>query len=555
MIGPLSSAEDAHGSGELGPELHLEVARRCVFEGSFPPWSFPAEFERSDSTSVQKLMKTTTPRIRFPELFFGFVAPIGSDLSETLKTFESELSAKKYKVVTIKVTNIFKILIKYLPPRIPLDESSAYERYNTYIAYGDQLREHFDNDSILAATAIAQIIKKRIRTQKEDSEFVRTAYLIHQFKRKEEIDLLRAVYGRLFFQVSVYSRRGARSNQLSRVFAKGRYASGPQKFKHLAEKIIQQDEHESEQSHGQRVAKIFHDADFIVNRDLKSKITEQVNRFCELIFGSNAISPNKMEYGMFMAKAAALRTLDLSRQVGAAIFTQDAEIISLGSNEVPKAGGGTYWCDEVSDDREHKRGIDSNFQRKRELLTEIIRIISPESNVDDLLQKKEVVDSQFMDALEYGRIVHAEMSAIADAARLGRSTTGAVLFCTTFPCHMCAKHIIAAGVLNVIFLEPYPKSLAFDLHADALEIEGGDRGEFSEYKSVKFDHFYGITPRRYRELFERGERKNDKGEFSGYINENAMPIVDIKFPYYQVLEDDVLRQVGSVMDRILDEDI
>ena len=41
---------------------------------------------------------------------------------------------------------------------------------------------------------------------------------------------------------------------------------------------------------------------------------------------------------MFAAKAAALRTLDLSRQVGAAIFSADGEIISMGSNEVPKAG-------------------------------------------------------------------------------------------------------------------------------------------------------------------------------------------------------------------------
>jgi deoxycytidylate deaminase len=57
-----------------------------------------------------------------------------------------------------------------------------------------------------------------------------------------------------------------------------------------------------------------------------------------------------------------------------------------------------------------------------------------------------------MDALEYGRIIHAEMSAICDAARLGRSIKNAVLFTTTFPCHMCAKHIVAAGITKVVFL-------------------------------------------------------------------------------------------------------
>ncbi len=98
---------------------------------------------------------------------------------------------------------------------------------------------------------------------------------------------------------------------------------------------------------GQRVAKIFHDADFIISVDTeRPSVMEQVTRFCNLIFSSNAISPTKMEYGLFLAKAAALRTLDLSRQVGAAIFSDKGEIIALGSNEVPKAGGRTYWGDD-----------------------------------------------------------------------------------------------------------------------------------------------------------------------------------------------------------------
>jgi deoxycytidylate deaminase len=94
------------------------------------------------------------------------------------------------------------------------------------------------------------------------------------------------------------------------------------------------------------------------------------------------------------------------------------------------------------------------------------------------MKRKEISDSQFMDALEYGRIVHAEMSAISDAARNGRAIKDTVLYSTTFPCHMCAKHIVAAGIAKVIFLEPYPKSLASDLHSDSIEIENSDRGQY-----------------------------------------------------------------------------
>ncbi|MGT2467268.1 deaminase [Mesorhizobium atlanticum] len=219
-------------------------------------------------------------------------------------------------------------------------------------------------------------------------------------------------------------------------------------------------------STGKEVAKIFHDADFIVNKDISNPdVSSQIKRFFELLFSANFHTPSKMEYGMFAAKSAALRTADLSRQVGAAIFSSRGEVIALGSNEVPKAGGGTYWPDEHNDDREFKRGHDSNDARKREILNEILKILDHDASGMTKETKRRLDDAALMDALEYGRIVHAEMSALLDAARIGRSVKDSVLFTTTFPCHMCAKHIVASGVLEVVFLEPYPKSLAARLHA------------------------------------------------------------------------------------------
>jgi deoxycytidylate deaminase len=263
---------------------------------------------------------------------------------------------------------------------------------------------------------------------------------------------------------------------------------------------------------------------------------EQINRFCNLLFGANNISPSKFEYGMFMARAAALRTLDLSRQVGAAIFTEEGEIITLGSNEVPKAGGGTYWTNEPFDDHEWLRGFDSNHQRKKEILSEVAQILKKDFDPEFLIDDKALRDSQFMDALEYGRVIHAEMSAISDAARLGRSVKDGVLFCTTFPCHMCAKYIVSAGLKRVIFLEPYPKSLAADLHSDSISIEGSDRGKYDKFPKVEFAHFYGVSPRRYREMFGRTSRKNDDGTFQHWNGGKEQPYIDIKFPFYVELE-------------------
>lgn len=233
--------------------------------------------------------------------------------------------------------------------------------------------------------------------------------------------------------------------------------------------------------------------------------------------------------------------------MGAAVFSETGEIITLGSNEVPKALGGTYWADEQFDSREFRRGVDSNDQRKKEILSEIVRSLNSGEPSESTSVDRDVKNSQFMDALEYGRIIHAEMSAICDAARLGASVKNATLYCTTFPCHMCAKHIIAAGIKRVVFLEPYPKSLAFDLHADALEIEGSDRGQFSTFPAVKFEHFFGVTPNRYRELFERGKRKTRDGEFLSHIDGQAQPIMDIKFPVYLTLEAQLVEQAGDLM--------
>src|SRR5690349_8629760 len=47
---------------------------------------------------------------------------------------------------------------------------------------------------------------------------------------------------------------------------------------------------------------------------------------------------------------------------------------------------------------------------------------------------------------------------------------GATLFCTTFPCHMCARLIIASGVKAVVLIEPYPKSKTHDLYSDSVEV-------------------------------------------------------------------------------------
>jgi dCMP deaminase len=58
-------------------------------------------------------------------------------------------------------------------------------------------------------------------------------------------------------------------------------------------------------------------------------------------------------------------------------------------------------------------------------------------------------------ALELSTATHAEARLIAQAARDGRSTEGAVMYVTDFPCPPCAKLIAGAGVAKLYFRDGY----------------------------------------------------------------------------------------------------
>ena len=58
---------------------------------------------------------------------------------------------------------------------------------------------------------------------------------------------------------------------------------------------------------------------------------------------------------------------------------------------------------------------------------------------------------------------HAEQNAIIQVARLGISTEGATLYCTHQPCTMCAKMIVNAGIVRVVYEQGYPYPFAVEI--------------------------------------------------------------------------------------------
>ena len=63
--------------------------------------------------------------------------------------------------------------------------------------------------------------------------------------------------------------------------------------------------------------------------------------------------------------------------------------------------------------------------------------------------------------------IQAEQNAIIQAAKLGVSIDGATLYCTHQPCSVCAKMIINAGIVRVVYREGYPDDFARQLLSEA----------------------------------------------------------------------------------------
>ena len=518
-----------------------------------------------------------------PELVFGLVAPIGVDLELVTDVLTETLSEMHYDAEsqTFRLTK----LMREVPLPLALRPKPYVVSIRDRIAYANELRNQL-GDVALAALAVSAIrtfrkekraklasdatstagnitlAETEIRERDEEAPLPNQAYIIRQFKRPEEIALLRSVYGRQFILVSAYLPAETRCRRIAELerLSRGGLCSEVEAH-NLAHEIVAQDSMETMDRHGQNVRDAFPLGDVFIDATSRATCEKTLRRFIHLFFGNNEITPTHDEYGMYMAKSASLRSSDLSRQVGAAIFRSTGEVITLGCNEVPKAGGGTYWSDGKSDGRDFVQGHDPNDRLKSELLVDLIHRLKKRSHlstalgkIDDpydiaklLLDDKSVdslAESRLMDLIEFGRIIHAEMSAICDASRKGVAVEGATLYCTTFPCHLCAKHIVASGIKRVVFLEPYPKSYASALHRDSIAVEDEDCSS-----RVSFTPFIGVSPFRYRDLFEKGKRKS--GGSAQKWNKNVRrPMIEVYFPSYFRAETHVVGSLAEELKRI-----
>lgn len=501
----------------------------------------------------------------FPELVFGLIGPAGADRSQVIEILRKELVSLNYVVQEIRLSKLIEGFLGQNYEGIPEDQ-----RVKKLMDDGTNIRETTGRGDAIALLAIAEIRRIRKEVFKDRSE--RNVYILNSLKHPEEIATLRNVYGQGFQAFSLYIPRHIRVNALASRIAQSKHQniSG---VRARAEELVERDEEEEGKALGQDVKEAFPEADFFIDGRSRLRV-EETKRFVELIFSHPFHTPTVDEYGMYHAKSAALRSADLGRQVGAAIVTKDGDIIAVGCNEVPKAGGGLYWPGEDEDHRDFQRGVDASVEQREQILSELLSRLKGAGWLSDRFKRKEIktilhsllygddkeviARTQILNLLEFGRSVHAEMAALIDAARRGVPVRGATLYSTTFPCHMCTRHIIAAGIDRVVYIEPYPKSKARDLYSDSIVV---DQAHIVKGK-VNFEPFVGVAPKQYLRLFEfMGKRKDQYGKAVDWKKQPPQPRVSRFMNTYREIETSIvgvviplmMRQLG-ISDKLFDDE-
>jgi len=490
-------------------------------------------FESTETSYPSEVL----PLPRSIELLIGLVAPIGTDIDAVNREISRFLIGIGFQVDNLRVSDWFNVKQGSL---------SGYARYRDLMNAGDALRRETNRQDAVASIAAAQVQKLR---KEVDETGLPTAVIVRQLKTPEEIRTLRKIYGSRFVCLACHSSRRSRVDQLTRQLADKANEIQVNRFRHKAEKLILRDEQDTRNDWGQHVRKAFPISDLFVAVDDHDVMRKSLRRLLELLFSHPFHTPTKDECGMHLAEAAALRSSALGRQVGAVITTHEGDVVSVGTNEVPKAGGGLYWEGDIPDRRDFTLGFDSNDFFKEKLLGEIIKRLRkrrwlrkkyreaelPEL-LDQLMYTKNAVlaGAQIDNIIEFGRCVHAEMAAIVDAARRGVSVNGCELFTTTFPCHECARHIVAAGINRVVYRVPYAKSLVRELYPDSIGVDG----EVHQQAIVLFEPFVGVAPRRFRQFFEMRSRKDNQGQTIQWTGNAIQLNLGEYFPNHELIMND-----------------
>jgi len=509
------------------------------------------------------------------ELFLAIIGATGTDMRMLFNKARQALARFDYRTVEVHLSDhLRKLDWGQYDPGPPVDDKTPRdERLWRLMSQGTRLRQIWGRGDALALLGVSQVDAERAeraeRTgwSKKSKELPPTlprhAFVFNSLKHPDEVTTLRSIYGARLFVIAAYSPQESRRKRLAEDTADDRGTTDESTWGFSPETLMLRDESEPElqaqmamtgaDAHtndtattagdlklGQRLRDTFYLADAFVAAE-PATLAKEIGRLFDVFFGDPFRTPTNDEFGMFCAEGVARRSAELGRQVGAAIADANGSIIALGTNEVPAFGGGVYHEGIDPDGREFRNDRDTNRVRQEEIATEIENAIAVLLESGDPAAAmtfrqigstnvlKSILDTKLGDLTEFGRASHAEMTALLDAAARGVPVRRSTIYTTTFPCHNCARHVVAAGVSRLVYIAPYAKSQAAELHPDSIAVARAT----PPADKVSFEPFVGVAPRRYLELFEADfreranehlSRKDRDGNVSRFERKAAVPL-------------------------------
>lgn len=507
---------------------------------------------KSPHAAVEKLFEDKRARhgqagqdvlrqLRTNEVFIAIVGPAGAGSGTAAKILKSFLQDNEFEVEIIKASSLIRAAALSNGFDVPAEGArKSLQNVRTMQDRGDELRlgslyKLSEDHSAIARLVLTEIARRRATLQGADytgspiePNGRHRAFIIDSLRHPAEVALFRQVYQDSFSLIGIVCDPVKREKRIRENFF-DRSQWGDTNVKKSVREFLTRDE-DAPQKHGQHVSDTFHEADFFVDNSIDAGddlgitgMNDQLRRFVNLITQKKIVRPTIAETAMHQARSAQMRSACLSRQVGASLVDSSGNIVATGTNDVPRAGGGLYGESfklEIEGDQRcafRESVFCSSNQQQNIIIDELIESF-PE--LADGKEKDEVVKrlrgTRLGGLIEFSRAVHAEMDAILSASISGTSPRSCRMYVTTYPCHYCARHIVAAGIDEVQFIEPYPKSKATDLHSDSISTESVEWLPPSDGgKHVLFRPFVGVAPRLYRRVFLKDRSYKDKvtGEF------------------------------------------
>ncbi len=432
-----------------------------------------------------------------PDLVFALVIPAGTPTRRLFESLDSGLRGYGYAPEWIRMSEILREFAERDGKSVPAAPEHA--RIQALQRLGD---EYCAQANDAAAVALGALVEMGARRAAAEPVAVPrpTAWILNSLKRDDEVRQLRQIYGDHVVVIGAQASRQTRKRTLTERIAPKVPSKDDDHIEATIDQLLAVDLDSDKGRFGQNILETFPMADCFVScddHDERPPTTEvEVMRVLDLLFANPEASiPSVDEYGMYLATAAAARSPELGRKVGAALLVGDS-VASLGANSHPMTPTQSPHFDRSKLDLS-RLALDTLQRLARAgVLSDDARVELNGEGADAYVQGLlggELKESEMAALTEFQVPVHAEMAALLDALKQGKSVEGGTVYVTAYPCHGCARHILRAG-LNVVYLDPYPKSRAAAMY-------GRDVAD-------RFSPFTGVAPSRYLQWFSEGKRRS-----------------------------------------------